>query len=158
MTKNDLLLSVSRRCRVFHLVVIFFSINCLILIVFEGVNLLLKNKNISQPNFLQLPSHLITSPDCQCHRSYHIFCTDLYPEHDQDIDMIHIHPAPRNHEKSPSHRISSSCRKSRHRILEDNDHDTIVTTRSEPCHVTNTESQLSEKKVLSFYSHGGIII
>jgi hypothetical protein len=117
------------------------------LIVFEGVSLLLKNKNISQPDFLQLPQHLITSPNCQCHRSFHIFCTDLFPKDEYDIDMIHIHPAPRNHERDPSRRILSSNKKSRHRILEDND--TIVTSRSEPCHVNNnnTESQLFEKKV-----------
>jgi hypothetical protein len=111
-------------------------------VVFEGVSLLLKNKNSQR-----LPSHLIPSPSCQCHRSFHLFCTDLLDE--DDIDMINIHPAPRNHERDSrrSMLVSTPYRKHRHRHQEDNDQETIVTTRSEPCQMTNPDSQLLERKV-----------
>ncbi|CAF0865165.1 unnamed protein product [Rotaria sordida] len=112
-----------------------------------SVSLLLKNRNISQPNLVQLPSHLITSPDCRCHRSFHIFCTDLFHENDQNIDMINIHPAPRIHDRDLSRRVSTPYKKPRPRKLEDNDQDTIVTTRSEPCQVIVPESQSLEKKL-----------
>ncbi|CAF4072782.1 unnamed protein product [Rotaria sp. Silwood2] len=96
---------------------------------------------------IQLPSHLITSPNCQCHRSFHIFCTDLFHENDQNIDMINIHPAPRTHDRDSSRRISTPYRKSRPRQLENNDQDTVITSRSEPCQVIGPENQSLEKKL-----------
>lgn len=146
--KSDLLRLVSRRCRVFHLAMLFFSLSiCFTFLILKGVKLLLKNKNISQPNLVQLPSHLITSENCLCHRSFHIFCTNLFDKNEQDIEMIHIHPAPRNHERDLSRRISTPLKKYHHQYQEDNDQDFIGTSRSEPCHVPIPESQLLEKKV-----------
>lgn len=151
MMKIDLLLLVSRRCRVLYLVVMcfffFFKSICLTLI---GVNLLLKNKNFSQPNLVQLRSHLVKSEICQCHRSFHLFCTDLFPKTDHDIDMIHIHPAPRIYERDSPRRISTPYKNSHshHRHQEDNEQDPIGTPRSEPVQMTISESQLLEKKVL----------
>jgi hypothetical protein len=110
------------------------------------VNLLLKHKNISQPNLLRLPSHFITSENCSCHRSFHIFCTDLFHENDQDIEMIHIHPAPRTRERDSSRRILSPYKKyNYHQYQEDNDRDRIGTPISE---LTTSENQLFDKKVL----------
>ncbi|CAF0720215.1 unnamed protein product [Rotaria sp. Silwood1] len=97
--------------------------------------------------FIQLPSHLITSPDCQCRRSFHIFCTDLFHENDQNIDMLNNHPAPRTHDRGLSRRVSTPYRKNRPRPLEDNDQNTVVTSRSEPCQVILPESQSLEKKL-----------
>jgi len=114
---------------------------------FEGVNLLLKNKNFSQPDLLKLPSHLFTSENCQCYRSFHIFCTDFFHKNDQDIEMIHIHPAPRTRERDPSRRVSTPYKKYHHRHQEDSDDDPIGTTRSESCHRTTPENQLIENKV-----------
>ena len=66
--------------------------------------------------------------------------------------MLHIHPAPRNHERDLSRRIATPFRKSYHKFHEDNDQEPIATSRSEPpCHLTSPESQLIEKKVLSIY-------
>lgn len=117
------------------------------MIVFEGVNLLLKHKNISQSNPVELPSHLVTSNNCQCHRLFHIFCTNLLPQNDSHIDMIYIHPAPLNHERDSTRRVSTSFRKSHHKHYDDIEKDIIVTARSEPCQVSMPENQLFERKV-----------
>jgi hypothetical protein len=111
------------------------------------VSLLLKNQTISSKNLIRLPSHVITSPKCQCHRSFHIFCTDLFHENDQHTEMINIQPAPHCHDRDSSRRILTSHRKYRHEFPEDNAHDTIVTTRSELADLTIPESQSLEKKV-----------
>lgn len=125
----------------------------------KGVSLLLKNANIPQPNLVRLPSHLVTSENCQCHRSFHLFCTDLFPEYDQDIDMIYIHPAPRIYERDSSRRTLTPYKKSHHHHHHhqsshfhhvddrDNEQDIIGTARSEPVQTNITENQLFEKKV-----------
>ncbi|CAF3334595.1 unnamed protein product [Rotaria socialis] len=113
----------------------------------HSVSLLLKNRNITQRNLVQLPSHLVTSPNCQCHRSFHIFCTDLFPENDLTHDMINIHPAPRTHDRDLSHRVSTPYKKNRHR-QQDHNQDSIFTSRSEPIHVPIlvSDSQTYDKK------------
>jgi hypothetical protein len=151
MMKSNPLLRVSSHCRVFHFAVIFFSINCLSITIFEGVSLLIKNKNISSLNLMRLPSHVVTSPKCQCHRSFHIFCTDLIHENDEDIEMINVRPAPHCHERDLSRRILTSHRKYRHESQEDNAQGTIGTTSSELGRVTIPESPSPEKKVLFIY-------
>jgi len=159
MMKKDLLLLVSRRsCSVLFSFYCFFFFYCfrvfhLFLFCFEGVNLLLKNKKLSQPNLIRLPAHLISSPPCTCSRSFHLFCTDLFPSDEQNIDMLYIHPAPRIYERDYSRRIPTQFRKSDQKFAEDNDLDTIVTTRSEPLPslLTSTESQFNEKKVLFLF-------
>jgi hypothetical protein len=127
----------------------FFTLSiCLTLIVFKGVNLLLKNQNISQANLVRLPSHLVTSEICQCPRSFHIFCTDSFPLNDQDIEMIYIHPAPRKYERGSSRRISTPYKQYNHpRHQENNQQHMIITARSAPT-MNIPESQLLEKKVL----------
>ncbi|CAF2036468.1 unnamed protein product [Rotaria magnacalcarata] len=114
----------------------------------HSVSLLLKNRNIARRNLVQLPSHLVTSPNCQCHRSFHIFCTDLFPENDLTHDMINIHPAPRTHDRDLSHRVSTPYQRNRRRQQEDHSHDSIFTSRSEPIHVPIlvSESQTYDKK------------
>lgn len=115
---------------------------------FKGVNLLLKNSNISPSNPVRLPAHRVRTEHCQCHRSFHIFCTDLLPKNEQDIDMIYIHPAPRNHDRDLSRRVSTPWRKFHRKYHEDNEQDNVSTTRSEPNQMTISESQSLEKKVL----------
>lgn len=113
------------------------------------MSLLLKKKNINQRNSVPLPSHLVTSNDCECHRSFHIFCTHLFPEHDPITDMINLHPAPRAHDRDSTRRAPTPYQRHRHRHQEDNNQDTIFTSRSEPAHVPIlvVESQPFERKV-----------
>lgn len=114
------------------------------------MKLLLKNRDISRRNLVQLPSHLVESPHCQCHRSFHIFCTDLFYENDDSIEMINIHPAPRIHDRDLSRRLPTPYQKTRQRLPEDTDRDTIITSRSEPCHnIAQETTQPVEKKVFS---------
>ena len=71
--------------------------------------------------------------------------------------MINIHPAPRSSERGEaSRRISTPYRKARRRHREENDQDTIITTRSEPCQAPFLESQLLEKKVAFFFARNVI--
>ncbi len=122
-----------------------FSINLFDLYCsFKGVNFLLKNRNISQSNQVRLPTHAVPIEICQCHHSFHIFCTDLFQKNEQDIDMIYIHPAPRNHDRDLSRRAPTPSRKSYRKHHEDNDHDTVSTEYSQ---VIVPENPLLEKKV-----------
>ncbi len=114
------------------------------------MNLLLKNSNISLSNPARLPSHLATTENCQCHRSFHIFCTDLLPKNDDDIDMIYIHPAPRNHDRDLSRRVSTPMRRFYRKHHEDNEQDNASVTRSEPNQMAIPESQLLDKKVFVY--------
>ena len=108
------------------------------------MNLLLKHKNISSPNLVRLPTHLVTSEPCQCTRSFHLFCTALFPRNDPTLEMIYIHPAPRHHERDSTRRVLSSVRKSRSK---DQEPDTMITARSEPSHIILSDGQILEKKV-----------
>ena len=151
MMTNDLLLLVSKRlveCSILSL--FFFSIIYLTFVVLEGVNLLLKHRNISQPNLVQLPLHLVTSPNCQCRRSFHIFCTDLLDKNGENTDMINVHPAPRTHDRDLSRRVPTPYRKYRHPHQKEYDQETIITARSEPPHAATAERHTLEKQVIFF--------
>lgn len=108
------------------------------------MNLLSKDRTISSANLVRLPSHLVTSDNCRCTRSFHLFCTALFPRRDPSLEMIYIHPAPRHHDRESTHRVLSSVRKSR---AKDQEFDSLVTTRSEPLQAIPPDSQQFEKKV-----------
>ncbi|CAF1360751.1 unnamed protein product [Adineta steineri] len=102
-----------------------------------SVKLLLKNQKNFSSNLLRSSSHDVISSKCQCQRSFHIFCTDLFHENDSDIKMINSHPTSYYHNKRLSNRISTPYRKYRHEIQEENNPNTTFQIPSKVSSRTN---------------------
>ncbi|CAF0751184.1 unnamed protein product [Adineta ricciae] len=87
-----------------------------------SVSLLQKHKAISAINRIRVRSHTILSAQCQCHRSFHLFCTDLFNDSPTENDMINQHPAPHCHDRDVSRRVPTPFRKYRHRFVSETIH------------------------------------
>ena len=61
--------------------------------------------------------------------------------------MIHIHPAPRHHDRGIRRSTPFRMRR-KHRHRDENDQETVITARSEPAQLTLADHQALEKKVM----------
>ena len=113
-----------------------------------GVSLLLKHRFGGK----LLSTCSSSNSICSCHRSFHLFCTDLLVS-EPSSTMINIHPAPRHHDRNARRLLLSSARKRKSRLKEEADQEAIMTsTRSDPCQLTIADSQSLEKKVKNSHS------